>query len=94
MIVSGYNGILGIIGAFICLYYESIIFKPKLVPILKTIYILFNLIWTIIGGIVFWGIMDNMDCGNSIYTYVSALILMKFLLFAYTLTKLLVIILK
>jgi hypothetical protein len=89
LIVSGYSGLFGIIGAIICLYYESIISKPKLVPILKRIYILFNLIWTIIGSIVFWGIMDTMSCNNSIYTYVTALLIMKFIWFAYTLTKLL-----
>lgn len=88
LIVSGYSGIFGIISAIICNYYESIIFKPKLVPVLKIIYILFNLIWTLIGAIIFWGIMDNMNCGNSIYTYVTALIIMKFIWFAYTLTKL------
>lgn len=89
LIVSGFSGILGIVGAFICLYYESIIIKPKIAPMLKIIYTLFNLMWTTIGSIIFWGIMDNMGCSNSIYTYLTSLLIMKFIWFAYCLTKLL-----
>jgi hypothetical protein len=87
LIVSGYVGILGIVGSIICLYYESLIFRQKLVPVLKRIYILFNLTWTIIGSILYWGMMDNTICNKNIYTYMSSLLILKFLWFAHTLTK-------
>ncbi len=87
LLVSGFTGIIGIIGAIIGAYYDSIIIAPKLFPILKKIYILFQLMWTCIGGIVFWGIIDNKYCNNGIYTYVSSLLILKFLWFAHTFTQ-------
>ena len=89
LIISGYSGICGIVGGFICVYYESLIYRPKFIHSLKITYILFNLMWTLIGSIVFWGNTGNMGCNNSIYTYVTALLPMKFLWFAFTLTQLL-----
>ena len=89
LIVSSYSGIFGIIGAFICIYYESIIYRPRhsFLPVLKTIFILFNLSWTVIGGIVFWG-TDVSQCTNGIYTY-FCFIWLKVLWCAYTLNKIL-----
>jgi hypothetical protein len=87
LIVSGFSGILGIVGAFICLYYKSLIIRPKLIPILETIYILFNLMWNIIGALIFWGTMDNSICKNGIHNYLTSFIILKSIWFSYSLTK-------
>jgi uncharacterized membrane protein len=39
---------------------------------------IFNTIWNIIGGIIFWGYMDNSLCSNNIFNYVFASLIIKY----------------
>jgi hypothetical protein len=40
---------------------------------------LFTLTWTIIGSIIFWGLIDNNKCEKCIYNYVFALLIIRYL---------------
>ena len=39
---------------------------------------LFQLAWTIVGSVIFWGLIDNKTCDKGIYDYVFALLVIKY----------------
>lgn len=39
---------------------------------------IFNLAWNIIGGVIFWGHMDNSLCSNNVFNYVFASLIIKY----------------
>ena len=39
---------------------------------------IFNTVWNIIGGVIFWEYMDNSLCSNSIFNYVFASLIIKY----------------
>ena len=38
---------------------------------------LFNIIWNIIGSIIFWSYMDNNQCSNEVFNYLFASLIIK-----------------
>ncbi len=48
-------------------------------PIILVIASLFNVAWVVIGGVIFWGYMDNSLCSNEVYNYVFASLIIKFI---------------
>lgn len=47
--------------------------------ILFYFFIMFLFAWDIIGGVIFWGYMDNSLCSNGIYNYVFASLIIKYI---------------
>ena len=39
---------------------------------------IFNTVWNIIGGVIFWKYMDNALCSNNVFNYVFASIVIKY----------------
>ena len=39
---------------------------------------IFNTAWNVIGGIIFWGYMDNSLCSDSVFNYVLASLIIKY----------------
>jgi hypothetical protein len=39
---------------------------------------IFNTAWNIIGGVIFWGYMDNSLCSNNVFNYVFASLIIKY----------------
>lgn len=50
---------------------------------------LFSFCWNIIGGVIFWAYMDNSTCSSSVFNYVFASLIIKyvFMLFSLCLSK-------
>jgi hypothetical protein len=40
---------------------------------------IFMISWNIIGGVIFWGYMDNTTCSNNVYNYVFASLIIKYI---------------
>jgi hypothetical protein len=38
---------------------------------------IFSIVWNVFGAIIFWSLMDTSDCGNSVYNYVFASLIIK-----------------
>lgn len=51
-----------------------------IITILSTLLSIFGLIWNIFGAIIFWGLMDTSKCSDSIYNYVFASLIIKFVI--------------
>lgn len=49
-----------------------------IIMIVTTTTRIFALIWNIFGAIIFWGLMDTSNCSNTIYNYVFASLIIKF----------------
>lgn len=83
------DGIYGLIITTICSIYiccfvdidklELIGFQKIIIYIVSFIIVLFNLSWTIVGGIIFWNIIDDYTCKNNIYSFVFAELVIKLL---------------
>lgn len=46
---------------------------------------IFNTVWNIIGGVIFWGYMDNSLCSNNVFNYVFASIVIKYVCIVFNL---------
>jgi len=85
LLVDAIYGIL--ISIIICLYiyWNNIIKKfelnsdinKKIITCISYILLLFNLAWTIIGGIVFWKISCDYNCAGNIYSFIFVEIIIK-----------------
>lgn len=53
--------------------YQTILFKT-----FTYLGALFTLSWNIVGGIIFWSLIDNDKCDGPIYNYVYALMIIQF----------------
>jgi hypothetical protein len=83
------DGIYGLIITIICSIYiccfvdidnlELFGFKKIIIYIVSFIIVLFNLSWSIVGGIIFWNIIDDYTCNNNIYCFVFAELVIKLL---------------
>ena len=80
------NGILLLLN-FICnmaiiIYYNTNdVVKFYSNPLTKCITLIctaFNLSWTIVGGVIFWSLIDNNACDKGIYNYVFAQLIIQF----------------
>ena len=58
-------------------------FLLRLGTILYLFISIFNNVWNIIGGVIFWGYMDNSLCSNSIFNYVFASLIIKYVCCAF-----------
>lgn len=83
------DGIYGLIITIICSIYiccfvdidnlELVGLKKIIIYIVSFIIVLFNLSWSIVGGIIFWNIIDDYTCNNNIYCFVFAELVIKLL---------------
>ena len=48
------------------------------VTILYSFVGIFNIAWNVIGGVIFWGYMDNSLCSDSVFNYVFASLIIKY----------------
>jgi hypothetical protein len=48
---------------------------------------LFAIVWSIIGGIIFWGYMDNTTCSSSVFNYVFASLIIRYVCYFITMTQ-------
>ena len=39
---------------------------------------LFTLAWTIVGSIIFWGLIDNEECSKGVYNYIFTLLIIRY----------------
>lgn len=62
--------------------------KKIIINILSFIGLLFNLSWTVIGSIIFWGIIDNYSCKNNIYCFIFAELIIKIIFLFLQIVKL------
>ncbi len=62
--------------------YQTILYKT-----LKYLCALFTLSWNIVGGIIFWSLIDNDKCDGPIYNYVYALMIIQFVFTSATILK-------
>jgi hypothetical protein len=62
------------------LFYENL--KDNLLLTIGTILLIpitiFNIVWNIIGGVIFWSYMDNSLCSNNVFNYVFTSIIIKY----------------
>ena len=84
LIVSGiYSLIITVISILFILFFIHKI-KNNDITILNYIFMLFlyisglfNIIWNIIGSIIFWSYMDNNQCSNEVFNYLFASLIIK-----------------
>ncbi len=43
------------------------------------IYNIFSLVWTIVGAVIFWSLIDNKQCNKPIYNYTVILLVLEFI---------------
>lgn len=80
--VDGFlNLTLVLIFTFIIMFVNNgidFITKEKIISILiKPLMYIFNAAWTITGAIMFWGLIDNMECNKGVYNYMYANLIIK-----------------
>lgn len=46
---------------------------------------IFNTVWNIIGGVIFWKYMDNTLCSNGVFNYVFTSLIIKYVFTAFNL---------
>ena len=84
LIVSGiYSIIITVISILFILFFIDKM-KNNEINILNYIFMLFlyitglfNVIWNIIGSIIFWNYMDNNKCSNEVFNYLFASLIIK-----------------
>ena len=55
-------------------------YNNPITKLIGTIGAVFNLSWTIIGGIIFWSLIDNNECDKGVYNYVFAQLIIQFVI--------------
>jgi hypothetical protein len=56
--------------------------NPYLLKFVTNIVMLFQVAWTIVGSIIFWGLIDNKKCHRGIYNYMFAHFIIRYFVFA------------
>lgn len=59
-------------------------------PLIKSIALVgnvFTLSWSIVGGIIFWSLIDNNKCDTPIYNYIYALLIISYIFIVGTIFK-------
>lgn len=54
------------------------VYQTILCKTFKHLCTLFTLSWNIVGGIIFWSMIDNNKCDDPIYNYIYALLIIQF----------------
>jgi membrane-bound metal-dependent hydrolase YbcI (DUF457 family) len=82
--VNGFLNSIILLGiTWLILVAENIDKYIKETIVLSTFVILitiFNAAWTITGAIMFWGLIDNMECNKGVYNYMYANLIIKLIL--------------
>jgi hypothetical protein len=81
LIISGWltsSLLFVIINGIICFNDSTSEFIALFGIIIFVLSALFNISWNIIGGVIFWSYMDNSKCSSSIYNYVFASLIIKY----------------
>jgi hypothetical protein len=81
LIISGWlisSLLFVIINGIICFNDSTSEFIAFFGIIILVLSALFNICWNIIGGVIFWSYMDNSTCSSSIYNYLFASLIIKY----------------
>lgn len=57
----------------------QIIYKHPLIKAVALLGNMFALSWSIVGGIIFWSLIDNNKCDTPIYNYIYALLIISYI---------------
>ena len=82
------DGIIGAIVLFAIIFVVTYLFKEEpniddgCLNILGNISTIFGIVWTIIGAVIFWKLIDNTECNKSVYNYIFAQLVIKIICYS------------
>jgi hypothetical protein len=82
------NGILGCAGTIlvslnICFIDHHIYitcFKTGCLNLILIVSSIFNILWTVIGSVIFWNLINNKECSEGIYNFIFITLIVRYLL--------------